>query len=60
MKSLYFIKGVPNMPQPIMFGITPSALCENPADYARMKTLVGLKDDFGWKEDDLKLVLPRS
>ena len=60
MKSLYFIKGVPNMPQPIMFGITPSALCENSADYARMKTRVRLKDDFGWKEDDLKLVLRRA
>ena len=61
MKSLYFIKGAPNMPQPIMFGITPFAgLCENPEDYARMKILVGLKNDFGWKEDQIKQVLRRA
>ena len=59
MKSLYFIKD-PNMPFDIMFGIEPSALQEDPAEYARMKCRISLKDDLDWREDHLKQVLRRA
>ena len=59
MKSLYFIKD-PNMPLDIMFGIEPSALCADPAEYARLKRRIKLKDDLDWQEDLLKRVLHRA
>ena len=59
MKSLYFIKD-PNMPFDIMFGIEPSALQEDPAEYARMKRRISLKDDLDWREGHLQQVLRRA
>lgn len=55
-KSIYFIKD-PNMPRDFMFGVEPSSLCENWADYACLKRRIGLKADLGWGENQLKQVL---